>query len=227
MELLKKGIRVLVFRPTVFFKTCRGYLLFARARVLRALGFGQNQQIKLGINVRLQKLSSLSAEKPHAHIVIGNHSIIYENAQIYSYGMGRIQIGERCVIGDVRIYSRSNITIGQRCIFSWNVFMQDFHPHPVNVQERAKQLISITDFFIPRFNGYKPQNQRMVWNFPVDDIQVGDDVWFGANTILLPGSKVGSGSIIAAGAVVTRGEYPANAILAGNPAKVVKIIGQN
>jgi acetyltransferase-like isoleucine patch superfamily enzyme len=37
---------------------------------------------------------------------------------------------------------------------------------------------------------------------------IGDDVWFGANTTILPGVKIGSGSIIARGAVVTRGKYP-------------------
>lgn len=50
---------------------------------------------------------------------------------------------------------------------------------------------------------------------------IGSDVWFGASSILLKGVSVGHGSIIGAGAVVTK-DVPAYAIVAGNPAKVIR-----
>lgn len=52
-------------------------------------------------------------------------------------------------------------------------------------------------------------------------ICIGNDVWLGANVIVLPGVTIGEGAIIAAGAVVTR-DIPANSIAAGVPCKVVK-----
>ncbi len=52
-------------------------------------------------------------------------------------------------------------------------------------------------------------------------IVIGKDVWIGANATVLPGVTVGDGSVIAAGAVVTR-DVPANTIVAGVPAHVVK-----
>ena len=48
---------------------------------------------------------------------------------------------------------------------------------------------------------------------------IGDCVWIGAYVILLPGTKIGDGSIIQAGSVV-HGEIPPMAIAGGNPAKV-------
>ena len=45
--------------------------------------------------------------------------------------------------------------------------------------------------------------------------------WIGANSIILKGVKVGYGSIIAAGAVVTK-DVPTNKIVGGNPAKIIK-----
>lgn len=52
---------------------------------------------------------------------------------------------------------------------------------------------------------------------------VSDDVWVGHNAILLPGVKtVGRGAVIAAGAVVTK-PVPPYAVVAGNPARVVKM----
>ncbi|SMO87592.1 acyltransferase [Fodinibius sediminis] len=50
--------------------------------------------------------------------------------------------------------------------------------------------------------------------------KVGDDVWIGANVIILAGVEVGNHVIIAAGAVVTK-DVPDYAIVGGNPAKVI------
>lgn len=52
-------------------------------------------------------------------------------------------------------------------------------------------------------------------------VVIGDDVWIGARSILLPGVKVGSHSIIAAGSIVTK-DVPEWAIVGGNPAKLIK-----
>ncbi len=53
------------------------------------------------------------------------------------------------------------------------------------------------------------------------DIIVGDDVWIGENAIILSGVNVGQGSVIAAGAVVTK-DVPPYSIVGGNPASVLK-----
>jgi acetyltransferase-like isoleucine patch superfamily enzyme len=53
-------------------------------------------------------------------------------------------------------------------------------------------------------------------------IEVGEGVWVGANATILGGAIIGAGSIVAAGSVVLAGEYPANCLLAGNPARVKK-----
>ena len=50
---------------------------------------------------------------------------------------------------------------------------------------------------------------------------IGDDVWIGANVIILPGVRISDHSIIAAGAVVTK-DVPEYSIVGGNPAKILK-----
>jgi len=52
-------------------------------------------------------------------------------------------------------------------------------------------------------------------------VVIGDDVWIGANAVILPGVTIGSHSVIAAGAVVTK-DVPDNTIVGGVPAKVIK-----
>jgi len=53
------------------------------------------------------------------------------------------------------------------------------------------------------------------------NVEIGDFVWFGSRVTILPGTKIGNGAIIQAGAVV-RGEIPPLAIVGGNPAVVFK-----
>ncbi|MDQ7799461.1 MAG: DapH/DapD/GlmU-related protein [Candidatus Edwardsbacteria bacterium] len=48
-----------------------------------------------------------------------------------------------------------------------------------------------------------------------------DDVWIGAQAIILPGVRIGRGAIVAAGAVVTKDVEP-YAIVGGNPARLIK-----
>jgi tetrahydrodipicolinate N-succinyltransferase len=52
-------------------------------------------------------------------------------------------------------------------------------------------------------------------------VTVGDDVWLGHNAMVMSGVTISQGAVIAAGAVVTR-DVPPYAIVAGNPARVVK-----
>ena len=55
-------------------------------------------------------------------------------------------------------------------------------------------------------------------------VVIGDDVWIGANAVILPGVTIGRHVVVAAGAVVTK-DVPDNCIVGGVPAKVIKAIG--
>ena len=54
-------------------------------------------------------------------------------------------------------------------------------------------------------------------------IKICDDVWIGMNVIILKGVTVGEGAIVGAGSVVTK-DVPAWTVVAGNPARVVKVL---
>ena len=56
-----------------------------------------------------------------------------------------------------------------------------------------------------------------------EPIRIGNRVWIGSHSTILPGVTVGDGAVVAAGAVVTR-DVPPNTVVAGVPAKVVKTI---
>ena len=62
---------------------------------------------------------------------------------------------------------------------------------------------------------------KQTWDKKKTGITIGDDVWIGANCVILPGVHIYDGAVIGAGSVVTK-DIPANAIAVGNPAKVIK-----
>lgn len=57
-------------------------------------------------------------------------------------------------------------------------------------------------------------------------VSIGNNVWIGANAVVLKGVHIGDGAVVAAGAVVTK-DVPALAVVGGIPARVLKMRGAN
>ncbi len=70
------------------------------------------------------------------------------------------------------------------------------------------------------FDGFDMDRPSM--QIRLRDTVVGHDVWFGNGAQILPGTRIGSGVIVGASAVVS-GDIPDYAIVAGNPARVVRM----
>ena len=56
-----------------------------------------------------------------------------------------------------------------------------------------------------------------------DDVAIGPACWIGDRVTVLPGAQIGTGVVVAAGSVVTRRSYPDYAVLAGTPARVLRM----
>lgn len=56
-------------------------------------------------------------------------------------------------------------------------------------------------------------------------VHIGDNVWIGAASVILPGVTIGENSVIGAGSVVTK-DIPANVVAVGNPCRVLREISQ-
>ena len=72
-------------------------------------------------------------------------------------------------------------------------------------------------------SNYDLTSARLIDSIPRNaDITIGDDVWLGAGVIVTSGVHIGDYAIVAAGAVITR-DVPPKAVMAGVPAKVIKV----
>ena len=67
------------------------------------------------------------------------------------------------------------------------------------------------------------RRQQAQYNLP---ITIGNNVWIGANSVVLPGITIGDNTVIGAGSIVTK-DIPANVVAVGNPCKVLREINEN
>lgn len=126
---------------------------------------------------------------------------------------GKIKIGDFTRIEfRTEIGAADSISIGKYVIISHDVYIYDNNNHPISSVEREKLSLSS---FEDKYNSW--------YNSSISSINIEDNVWIGMNCIILKGVNIGKGAIVAAGSVVTK-DVPAFSIVAGNPAKVVKII---
>lgn len=65
--------------------------------------------------------------------------------------------------------------------------------------------------------------KALQFNMPV---HIGKNCWLGAGVIVLPGVTIGDNTVVGAGAVVTK-DLPANVVAVGNPARVLRTIGEH
>lgn len=144
---------------------------------------------------------------PLRSIKIGTDPAISPNASFSN--PERIEIGDRCRIGArCTIWAgpgTGRVTIGHDVLFAPEV------------------LVTAANY---RYNDGSPVTSQAM---DEADVVIGDDVWLGARAIVLPGARIGNGSIIGAGALV-KDEIPPFSIAVGTPAKVVgqrKIEGSN
>lgn len=149
-------------------------------------------------------------------ISFGKNTYVRGDFFIFEHG-GKIQIGDYSYVGEgTRIWSAASITIGNRVLISHNVNIFDSDTHPIdNYEARHKQFINI---ITTGRHGYIDLNER--------PIIIEDDVLISCQSIILSGVKIGKCAVVAAGSVVTK-DVPDYAVVAGNPAKVIRIIDHN
>ena len=85
-------------------------------------------------------------------------------------------------------------------------------------------------FFAPNVSVYTaghpvhPAARGTMYEYGIP-VKIGNDVWVGGNSVILPGVTIGDGTVIGAGSVVTK-DIPSGVIAAGNPCRVIRKITQ-
>ena len=115
----------------------------------------------------------------------------------------------------IKITGHENIRIGERVSIASNVTLHASSPIVIG----NDTMIGTGAILTTSTHSYK--NNPMWKEQIARPIDIGENVWIGANAIILPGLKIGNYSVIGAGSVITR-HVPEKAIVAGNPARIIK-----
>lgn len=116
----------------------------------------------------------------------------------------KITIGNNVGISGATIYARKSIEIGDNTLIGGNVKILDNDFHPIEIEARNKDI-----------------KEKIL----AKPIKIGKNCFIGCNSIILKGTELGDGCIVGAGAVVS-GKFEANSVIAGNPAKIIKKLGE-
>ncbi|MCJ8144317.1 chloramphenicol acetyltransferase [Ancylobacter sp. A5.8] len=157
---------------------------------------------------------------------LGLEPVIDPSAQVTASTLGRYtQVGARtklleCELGDYSyVVNDSDIAYARIGRFVSIAAMTRINPgnHPM---QRASQS-HFTYRASAYFDDAQDEPDFFGWR-RAQPVIIGHDVWIGHGAIVLPGRHIGDGAVVAAGAVVTK-DVPAYAIVAGVPARVVRM----
>jgi len=110
----------------------------------------------------------------------------------------RIAIGDDCGFSGTVIGSATSVTLGVRVMCGANVTITDTNWHAIDWRDRLA--------------GKGAETAPVV---------IGDDVWLGMNSVVLKGVRIGRGTVVGAGSIVSR-SLPAGVVAAGQPAVVIR-----
>ena len=136
-----------------------------------------------------------------SNVVFGKYSQVTAFSSLKNTNLGDYSsVGRNTTI--------NHADIGKFCSISWNATI-GATSHPDN-------HISTHAFSYVSWFGMVNETNKIIIR-----TTIGNDVWIGANVIIMPGIKVGTGAVIGAGSVVTK-DIPEYAVVVGSPAKVLR-----
>lgn len=143
----------------------------------------------------------------NGRVVFSNHGLmvlnagnLFEEKHHLEIDGGLLMIGSNNYFNrNVKIFCLKQIKIGNDCLFADSVSIYD-HDHKFEDLNRPI-----------REQGYLTRN-----------VNIGNNVWVGTNSLILKGVRIGDNAIVAAGAIVTK-DVPENSVVGGVPAKVLRL----
>ena len=148
----------------------------------------------------------------------GRHSVIHGSARMDTPPYRKFSLGDYSVIesfacinnavGDVIIGGHTRIGLHNTIIGPVTI------GHHVNLA----QGITVTAL---NHNFDDPKKRIDEQGISTKPVVIEDDIWIGANAVILPGVTIGHHTVVAAGAIVTK-DVPPHSLVAGVPAKIIK-----
>lgn len=158
------------------------------------------EDTSLGENTQVKEFTAIYDTE------IGDNCTVWRSSNIYG-----AEIGDDCMIGSL-VEIQENAKIGDRCRIQSHAFICSL----VTIEDDV--FVSHGAKFVNDL--YPPSGDEEEWQ----ETQINEGVTIGTNATILP-VEIGANALVGAGSVVTK-DVPENAVVAGNPAKVIDYIDE-
>lgn len=150
----------------------------------------------------------------------GKHSVIHRSARMDTPPYRKFSLGDYSVIESFACINNAvgNVIIGHHT----RIGLHNTVIGPVTIGNHVNLAQGITITALNHIFS-DPQKRIDEQGVSTTPVTIGDDIWIGANAVILPGVTIGNHSVVAAGAVVTK-DVPPHSLVAGVPAKIIKQI---
>lgn len=150
----------------------------------------------------------------------GRHAVIHRSVRMDTPPYRRFSLGDYSVVESFSCINNAvgDVTIGDHTRIGLHNTI--IGPVAIGNHVNLAQGITVTGLNHCFDDSKQPIDKQGV---STKQVIIGDDVWIGANAVILPGVTIGSHVVVAAGAVVTK-DVPSHSLVAGVPAKIIKEI---
>ncbi|XJZ27077.1 acyltransferase [Bacillota bacterium Lsc_1132] len=169
---------------------------YLKAIIRRLLAFLKLSSVKIihinSFSFKINEMVSLSTRFAFlngGHIKIGKSLATERNVDFHVAEGGVLTIGDNCYMNKNCVIScHKEIVIGNKCALGPNVMIYD------------------------NDHDFRAEGGKIAGKYKVSSVVIGNNVWIGANTVILRGTHIGDNCVIGAGSVIS-GHYPDNTII--------------
>ena len=170
-----------------------------------------NVHVGAGTEIHGEKIFRRFFSEREPAIVFGENTM-FDGVQMALGKSATMRVGNFVYAANMIMLAEQEIVIGDHVFIGFNVVLADSDFHPLDPALRMADAIAVSPVGVLQRKPRPP--------IATAPVIVEDDVWIGPNSAILKGVRIGAGSFIEPGSVVTKDVPPRSRVL-GNPAQVI------
>lgn len=197
------------------------YNFFGKNRLkIRSGGAQGNNRVMIG-EAKL-KNCEITINGKNNCVIVGFHTLLHDCSIAIHGDNCEVVIGKEGTLLHAELVcedNQSSVRVGNRCILAGSVHF---------AATEGKQIEIGDDFLCSNAVTIRTGDSHSIYDESGNrinkgkDVKISEHVWIGNQVIILKGTEIGRDVVVGSGSVVSGGRFPANAIIAGNPGRVIR-----